>query len=105
MFMCCFFSQAAFRTELSSLLDLMGTGKESLIFMKKRLRRLEAQWLLAARRLEAKIQNTPNEQKQVYKPSILFTPFNQILEFLIISFHFIYLMTYYSHFLSYLVRF
>ncbi|KAM5135777.1 alpha-1,6-mannosylglycoprotein 6-beta-N-acetylglucosaminyltransferase B isoform 2-T2 [Mantella aurantiaca] len=57
--------QAAFRTELSSLLDLMGTGKESLIFMKKRLRRLEAQWLLAARRLEAKIQSSPNEQKQI----------------------------------------
>ncbi|XP_071968075.1 alpha-1,6-mannosylglycoprotein 6-beta-N-acetylglucosaminyltransferase B [Engystomops pustulosus] len=57
--------QAAFRTELSSLLDLMGTGKESLIFMKKRLRRLEAQWLLAARRLEAKIQDKPNEQKQI----------------------------------------
>ncbi|XP_066442491.1 alpha-1,6-mannosylglycoprotein 6-beta-N-acetylglucosaminyltransferase B [Eleutherodactylus coqui] len=57
--------QAAFRTELSSLLDVMGTGKESLIFMKKRLRRLEAQWLLAARRLEAKIQNKPNEQKQI----------------------------------------
>ncbi|XP_056406447.1 alpha-1,6-mannosylglycoprotein 6-beta-N-acetylglucosaminyltransferase B isoform X2 [Hyla sarda] len=57
--------QAAFRTELSSLLDLMGTGKESLIFMKKRLRRLEAQWLLAARNLEAKIQDTPNEQKQI----------------------------------------
>ncbi|XP_040291758.1 alpha-1,6-mannosylglycoprotein 6-beta-N-acetylglucosaminyltransferase B [Bufo bufo] len=57
--------QAAFRTELSSLLDLMGTGKESLSFMKKRLRRLEAQWLLAARRLEAKIQDKPNEQKQI----------------------------------------
>ncbi|KAM4032111.1 alpha-1,6-mannosylglycoprotein 6-beta-N-acetylglucosaminyltransferase B [Anomaloglossus baeobatrachus] len=57
--------QAAFRTELSSLLDPMGTGKESLIFMKKRLRRLEAQWLLAARRLEAKIQDTPHEQKQI----------------------------------------
>ncbi|KAM4661847.1 alpha-1,6-mannosylglycoprotein 6-beta-N-acetylglucosaminyltransferase B isoform 1-T2 [Discoglossus pictus] len=57
--------QAAFRTELSSLLDLMGTGKESLIFMKKRLRRLEVQWLLAARKLEAKIQDTPNEQKQI----------------------------------------
>ncbi|XP_075133520.1 alpha-1,6-mannosylglycoprotein 6-beta-N-acetylglucosaminyltransferase B [Leptodactylus fuscus] len=57
--------KAAFRTELSSLLDLMGTGKESLIFMKKRLRRLEAQWLMAARRLEAKIQDSPNEQKQI----------------------------------------
>ncbi|KAM8946231.1 alpha-1,6-mannosylglycoprotein 6-beta-N-acetylglucosaminyltransferase B [Pelodytes ibericus] len=57
--------QAAFRTELSSLLDLMGTGKESLIFMKKRLRRLEAQWLLGARRLETKIENTPKEQKQI----------------------------------------
>ncbi|XP_069809979.1 alpha-1,6-mannosylglycoprotein 6-beta-N-acetylglucosaminyltransferase B isoform X1 [Dendropsophus ebraccatus] len=57
--------QAAFRTELSSLLDLMGTGKESLIFMKKRLRRLEAQWLFAARRLEGKIQASPNEQKQI----------------------------------------
>ncbi|XP_073540076.1 alpha-1,6-mannosylglycoprotein 6-beta-N-acetylglucosaminyltransferase B [Phyllobates terribilis] len=57
--------QAAFRTELSSLLDPMGTGKESLIFMKKRLRRLEAQWLLAARKLEAKIQDTPHEQKQI----------------------------------------
>ncbi|CAJ0956877.1 unnamed protein product [Ranitomeya imitator] len=57
--------QAAFRTELSSLLDPMGTGKESLIFMKKRLRRLEAQWLMAARKLEAKIQDTPHEQKQI----------------------------------------
>ncbi|KAM4692565.1 alpha-1,6-mannosylglycoprotein 6-beta-N-acetylglucosaminyltransferase B [Rhinophrynus dorsalis] len=57
--------QAAFRTELSSLLDLMGTGKESLIFMKKRLRRLEAQWLLGARRLEARIEDTANEQKQI----------------------------------------
>ncbi|XP_068119772.1 alpha-1,6-mannosylglycoprotein 6-beta-N-acetylglucosaminyltransferase B isoform X4 [Hyperolius riggenbachi] len=57
--------QAAFRTELSTLLDLMGTGKESLIFIKKRLRRLEAQWLLAARRLEGRTQSTPNEQKQI----------------------------------------
>ncbi|XP_018090875.1 alpha-1,6-mannosylglycoprotein 6-beta-N-acetylglucosaminyltransferase B isoform X2 [Xenopus laevis] len=57
--------QAAFRTELSSLLDLMGTGKESLIFMKKRLRRLETQWLVAARRLENKILETPKEQKQI----------------------------------------
>ncbi|XP_053309926.1 alpha-1,6-mannosylglycoprotein 6-beta-N-acetylglucosaminyltransferase B [Spea bombifrons] len=57
--------QAAFRTELSSLLDLMGTGKESLIFMKKRLRRLEAQWLLGARRLEIKLGNSPMEQKQI----------------------------------------
>ncbi|XP_073419271.1 alpha-1,6-mannosylglycoprotein 6-beta-N-acetylglucosaminyltransferase B [Dendrobates tinctorius] len=57
--------QAAFRTELSSLLDPMGTGKESLIFMKKRLRRLEAQWLIAARKLEAKIQDKPHEQKQI----------------------------------------
>ncbi|XP_077107964.1 alpha-1,6-mannosylglycoprotein 6-beta-N-acetylglucosaminyltransferase B [Ranitomeya variabilis] len=57
--------QAAFRTELSSLLDPLGTGKESLIFMKKRLRRLEAQWLMAARKLEAKIQDTPHEQKQI----------------------------------------
>ncbi|CAH2302512.1 alpha-1,6-mannosylglyco 6-beta-N-acetylglucosaminyltransferase B isoform X2 [Pelobates cultripes] len=57
--------QAAFRTELSSLLDLMGTGKESLIFMKKRLRRLEVQWLLGARRLESKLENTSKEQKQI----------------------------------------
>uniref|UniRef100_A0A6I8QGJ3 alpha-1,6-mannosyl-glycoprotein 6-beta-N-acetylglucosaminyltransferase n=1 Tax=Xenopus tropicalis TaxID=8364 RepID=A0A6I8QGJ3_XENTR len=59
------FPQAAFRTELSSLLDSMGTGKESLIFMKKRLHRLEAQWLLAARRLENNILDTLKEQKQI----------------------------------------
>ncbi|ELK35781.1 Alpha-1,6-mannosylglycoprotein 6-beta-N-acetylglucosaminyltransferase B, partial [Myotis davidii] len=58
-------AQAVFRGDLSHLLDLMGSGKESLIFMKKRTRRLTAQWALAAQRLARKLGGTQRDQKQI----------------------------------------
>ncbi|XP_014387220.1 PREDICTED: alpha-1,6-mannosylglycoprotein 6-beta-N-acetylglucosaminyltransferase B [Myotis brandtii] len=57
-------AQAVFRSDLSRLLDLMGSGKESLIFMKKRTRRLTAQWALAAQRLARKLGGSQRDQKQ-----------------------------------------
>ncbi|XP_011897725.1 PREDICTED: alpha-1,6-mannosylglycoprotein 6-beta-N-acetylglucosaminyltransferase B isoform X7 [Cercocebus atys] len=54
-----------FRSNLSHLLDLMGSGKESLIFMKKRTKRLTAQWALAAQRLAQKLGATQRDQKQI----------------------------------------
>lgn len=64
--------QAVFRGDLSHLLDLMGSGKESLIFMKKRTRRLTAQWALAAQRLARKLGGTQRDQKQVPDPLSVF---------------------------------
>lgn len=58
-------SQAVFRSNLSHLLELMGSGKESLIFMKKRTRRFTAQWTKAAKHLEQKLGDTRRDQKQV----------------------------------------
>lgn len=57
--------EAAFRLDLAPLLDLLGSGKESLIFMKKRIRRLASHWLLAARHLEERMKDTKKEQKQI----------------------------------------
>ncbi|XP_058285004.1 alpha-1,6-mannosylglycoprotein 6-beta-N-acetylglucosaminyltransferase B isoform X5 [Hylobates moloch] len=57
--------EAVFRSNLSHLLDLMGSGKESLIFMKKRTKRLTAQWALAAQRLAQKLGATQRDQKQI----------------------------------------
>ncbi|XP_012893248.1 PREDICTED: alpha-1,6-mannosylglycoprotein 6-beta-N-acetylglucosaminyltransferase B isoform X1 [Dipodomys ordii] len=57
--------QAVFRSNLSHLLELMGSGKESLIFMKKRTRRLTSQWAAAAQRLTRKLAGTQRDQKQV----------------------------------------
>nr|XP_008009802.2 alpha-1,6-mannosylglycoprotein 6-beta-N-acetylglucosaminyltransferase B isoform X4 [Chlorocebus sabaeus] len=57
--------EAVFRSNLSHLLDLMGSGKESLIFMKKRTKRLTAQWALAAQRLAQKLGATRRDQKQI----------------------------------------
>ncbi|XP_029456257.1 alpha-1,6-mannosylglycoprotein 6-beta-N-acetylglucosaminyltransferase B isoform X2 [Rhinatrema bivittatum] len=57
--------QAAFRNELSSLFDLIGSGKESLIFMKKRIRRLSAQWLMAAHNLGQKLMDARRDQKRI----------------------------------------
>ncbi|ELW68276.1 Alpha-1,6-mannosylglycoprotein 6-beta-N-acetylglucosaminyltransferase B [Tupaia chinensis] len=57
--------QAVFRSNLSHLLELMGSGKESLIFMKKRTKRLTAQWALAAQRLAQKLGGHLREQKQI----------------------------------------
>ncbi|XP_023809799.1 alpha-1,6-mannosylglycoprotein 6-beta-N-acetylglucosaminyltransferase B isoform X1 [Oryzias latipes] len=57
--------QAAFRTDLSMLLDQIGGGKESLSFMKRRIRRLTQQWATAASRLEAKLGQRWRDQKKI----------------------------------------
>ncbi|KAJ7400643.1 Alpha-1,6-mannosylglycoprotein 6-beta-N-acetylglucosaminyltransferase B [Pitangus sulphuratus] len=57
--------QAALRSDLAQLLDLIGTGKESLSFMKKRIRHLAQQWLRAARRLEQKLKGRQRDQKHI----------------------------------------
>ncbi|KAF5914932.1 hypothetical protein HPG69_011123 [Diceros bicornis minor] len=57
--------QAVFRSNLSHLLELMGSGKESLIFMKKRTKRLTAQWAMAAQRLARKLGAVQRDQKQI----------------------------------------
>uniref|UniRef100_A0A3P8UT14 alpha-1,6-mannosyl-glycoprotein 6-beta-N-acetylglucosaminyltransferase n=2 Tax=Cynoglossus semilaevis TaxID=244447 RepID=A0A3P8UT14_CYNSE len=57
--------QAAFRTDLSVLLDQIGTGKESLSFMKRRIRRLSQQWALAAYHLDAKLESRWRDQKKI----------------------------------------
>ncbi|XP_036426054.1 alpha-1,6-mannosylglycoprotein 6-beta-N-acetylglucosaminyltransferase B-like [Colossoma macropomum] len=57
--------QAAFRTDLSALLDQVGTGKESLSFMKRRIRRLASQWATAAHRLDIKLRRRWREQKKI----------------------------------------
>lgn len=46
-------------------MEQVGTGKESLSFMKRRIRRLAAQWASAARRLDDKLRNHWREQKRV----------------------------------------
>lgn len=61
----CFALQAAFRTDLSVLLDHIGAGKESLSFMKRRIRRLAQQWATAANRLDAKLGQRWRDQKKV----------------------------------------
>ncbi|XP_043971321.1 alpha-1,6-mannosylglycoprotein 6-beta-N-acetylglucosaminyltransferase B-like isoform X2 [Gambusia affinis] len=57
--------QAAFRTDLSVLLDQVGGGKESLSFMKRRIRRLAQQWATAANRLGAKLGQRWRDQKKI----------------------------------------
>ncbi|XP_047222787.1 alpha-1,6-mannosylglycoprotein 6-beta-N-acetylglucosaminyltransferase B-like isoform X3 [Girardinichthys multiradiatus] len=57
--------QAAFRTDLSVLLDQVGGGKESLSFMKRRIRRLAQQWATAANRLDAKLGQRWRDQKKI----------------------------------------
>lgn len=63
--------QAAFRTDLSVLLDHIGAGKESLSFMKRRIRRLAQQWATAANRLDAKLAQRWRDQKKVKTENIL----------------------------------
>ncbi|XP_023387397.1 alpha-1,6-mannosylglycoprotein 6-beta-N-acetylglucosaminyltransferase B [Pteropus vampyrus] len=64
-------AQAVFRSNLSHLLELMGSGKESLTFMKKRTKRLTGQWALAAQRLAQKLGGIQRDQKQTLKDSSL----------------------------------
>ncbi|KAK6478126.1 alpha-1,6-mannosylglycoprotein 6-beta-N-acetylglucosaminyltransferase B-like isoform X1 [Huso huso] len=57
--------QAAFRTDIGALLEQVGTGKESLIFMKRRIRRLAGQWGQAANRLGEKLKRSWRERKKI----------------------------------------
>ncbi|XP_054607799.2 alpha-1,6-mannosylglycoprotein 6-beta-N-acetylglucosaminyltransferase B [Nothobranchius furzeri] len=57
--------QAAFRTDLSVLLEQVGSGKESLSFMKRRIRRLAQQWATAANRLDLKLGQRWRDQKKI----------------------------------------
>nr|XP_055039811.1 alpha-1,6-mannosylglycoprotein 6-beta-N-acetylglucosaminyltransferase B isoform X3 [Misgurnus anguillicaudatus] len=57
--------QAFLRSDLSALLERVGSGKESLSFMRRRMRRLAAQWAAAARRLEEHLRGQYREQKRI----------------------------------------
>uniref|UniRef100_A0A8C1N7Q9 alpha-1,6-mannosyl-glycoprotein 6-beta-N-acetylglucosaminyltransferase n=1 Tax=Cyprinus carpio TaxID=7962 RepID=A0A8C1N7Q9_CYPCA len=57
--------QAFFRSDLSLLLERVGSGKESLSFMRRRMRRLAAQWAAAARRLDERLRGHHREQKRI----------------------------------------
>uniref|UniRef100_A0A4W5RPZ4 alpha-1,6-mannosyl-glycoprotein 6-beta-N-acetylglucosaminyltransferase n=1 Tax=Hucho hucho TaxID=62062 RepID=A0A4W5RPZ4_9TELE len=57
--------QAVFRSDIGALLEQVGTGKESLSFMKRRMRRLAAQWASAARRLDDSLRIQWREQKRI----------------------------------------
>lgn len=62
---CLFVAQAVFQSDIGGLLEQVGTGKESLSFMKRRMRRLALQWASAAQRLDDKLRNQWREQKRV----------------------------------------
>lgn len=56
---------AVFQFDVGPLLEQVGNRKESLNFMKKRIRMLAAQWASAARRLHDKLQNKRREKKMI----------------------------------------
>lgn len=60
-----FFLQAFLRFDLAALLERVGSGKESLSFMRRRMRRLTVQWSAAARRLDERLRSQYREQKRV----------------------------------------
>ncbi|XP_054614739.1 alpha-1,6-mannosylglycoprotein 6-beta-N-acetylglucosaminyltransferase B-like [Dunckerocampus dactyliophorus] len=57
--------QAVFRFDTGALLEQVGTRKESLNFMKRRIRRLAAQWASAARRLADKLRSHWRDEKRI----------------------------------------
>ncbi|XP_061907761.1 alpha-1,6-mannosylglycoprotein 6-beta-N-acetylglucosaminyltransferase B-like [Entelurus aequoreus] len=57
--------QAVFRFDTGALLEQVGTGKESLNFMRRRIRRLAAQWASAARRLDDKLRGHWRDEKRI----------------------------------------
>ncbi|XP_078257166.1 LOW QUALITY PROTEIN: alpha-1,6-mannosylglycoprotein 6-beta-N-acetylglucosaminyltransferase B [Rhinoraja longicauda] len=57
--------QAFYRKDFAQLLELMGSGKESLIFMKKRIRRLSTQWILAAQNIDQKLEMRKRQRKKM----------------------------------------
>uniref|UniRef100_A0A3B1IX10 alpha-1,6-mannosyl-glycoprotein 6-beta-N-acetylglucosaminyltransferase n=1 Tax=Astyanax mexicanus TaxID=7994 RepID=A0A3B1IX10_ASTMX len=57
--------QAVVRSDLGPLLEQVGSGKESLSFMRRRIRRLAVQWAVAARRLNQRLHNKQRQEKRV----------------------------------------
>ncbi|XP_051570296.1 alpha-1,6-mannosylglycoprotein 6-beta-N-acetylglucosaminyltransferase B-like [Myxocyprinus asiaticus] len=57
--------QAFLRSDLAVLLEQVGSGKESLSFMRRRMQRLAAQWTAAARRLDERLHSQYREQKRI----------------------------------------
>lgn len=57
--------KAVFQFDIGPLLEQVGTRKESLNFMKRRIRMLAAQWAAAARRLHDKLRKHWREQKRI----------------------------------------
>lgn len=57
--------QAVVRSDLGPLLEQVGSGKESLSFMRRRMRRLAMQWAVAARRLDEHLRSHQRQQKRV----------------------------------------
>ncbi|XP_035384501.1 alpha-1,6-mannosylglycoprotein 6-beta-N-acetylglucosaminyltransferase B-like isoform X1 [Electrophorus electricus] len=57
--------QAMVRSDLGPLLEQLGSGKESLSFMRRRMRRLTTQWAVAARRLHEHLLTFQRPQKRV----------------------------------------
>ncbi|XP_057201460.1 alpha-1,6-mannosylglycoprotein 6-beta-N-acetylglucosaminyltransferase B isoform X1 [Triplophysa rosa] len=57
--------QAFLRFDLAALLERVGSGKESLSFMRRRMRRLAMQWAAAARRLDEHLRSQYREQKRI----------------------------------------
>ncbi|MCJ8739410.1 hypothetical protein PDJAM_G00046930 [Pangasius djambal] len=58
-------TQAIVRADMGPLLEQVGSGKESLSFMKSRIRRLAVQWAVAARRLDEHLRSQQRHQKRV----------------------------------------
>ncbi|TRY65424.1 hypothetical protein DNTS_015568, partial [Danionella cerebrum] len=56
--------QAFFRWDLSLLLERVGSAKESLSFMSRRIRRLSAQWTSAAKQLNERLNGRHREQRK-----------------------------------------
>ncbi|XP_010781558.1 alpha-1,6-mannosylglycoprotein 6-beta-N-acetylglucosaminyltransferase B [Notothenia coriiceps] len=64
--------QAVFQSDIGALLEQVGTGKESLSFMKRRMRRMAAQWASAARRLDDRLRSHWREQNRTLNQSMRF---------------------------------
>ncbi|XP_058261529.1 alpha-1,6-mannosylglycoprotein 6-beta-N-acetylglucosaminyltransferase B [Hemibagrus wyckioides] len=58
-------TQAIVRADMAPLLEQVGSGKESLSFMRRRIRRLAVQWAVAARRLDERLRSQQRQQKRV----------------------------------------
>ncbi|KAK3553283.1 hypothetical protein QTP86_032761 [Hemibagrus guttatus] len=56
---------AIVRADMGPLLEQVGSGKESLSFMRRRIRRLAVQWAVAARRLDERLRSQQRQQKRV----------------------------------------